>query len=834
MATDPEYYRLDEVARAEALVGAEALAGALGLPLETRGGRPAARVDLDGATRRLAVPLPFDDLGAFDQLSVVLATGPQNEVAPSLRIELASVTAGLPHPDSFRSGRAETIRSEAWREVLFPYENYLIYGIPEAVKGVAVFELALSGTAGPVWIAEVRAARRRRARGPRLTDAGLLAELDLERPELAGVKAAAGDPAAALAELLVHLKSRAAPRHIYGARPLQPGADLAAADSICANVVNGFHVGDPVNWRCNPNGYLEWMHAFNRTFFFMTLLKAWQATGDERYARKLDEYFASFLADNPEPVGHNGGGDPAWETLSVAVRIYGSWLECFFALLHEPAFRDETRVAMLKSFHGHAEHLFRYQGYANNWLIVESRVLAVLGMLFPEFRRAGAWRDEGLGRLAVEIEKQVYPDGADWELAPGYHMMAVAGFLDVYEIACLNGMALPAAFEERLPRTFEYIAGMTRPDGSLPSVNDSGGYRACNGGAFLERGARLFNRPDFLAGAEGPYAGRSRAFADCGMHVLAGGTGRAAKWLLFDAGPFGASHQHDDALALELFAHGVPFLVDPGISGYMNDGWTDFYRRTRAHSTVLVNGAGQQRGKLGAEARAASVRGKTLCVLGPVFDLARGRYEDGYEGLAEKTVHERSVLFVREDYYVVFDEVRGEGVERLEALFHFSPMRVELETRARRVRSMRLKGPNLEIVPLEPRSGLKVHLACGETEPVQGWVADAEDLPAPVACYSLRGKSPLRFAAALFPYDKGVNAGVTVARLGKIPPGVQGVKLRFADGRSDRIFWRHDTQARIPAAHAPLDADVLVERLDARNRRSACAWVRGGEMTVEA
>ncbi|MCK6474910.1 MAG: heparinase II/III family protein [Planctomycetes bacterium] len=831
MAIDPEHYRLDEVARAETITGAEALAGTLGLPLETHNGRPAVRVDLDGATRRLAVPLPSNDLSAFDQISVLLATGPRNEVNPSLRIELASVTAGLPHPDSFRSGRAETIRSEAWREVLFPYDNFLIYGIPEAVKGVAVCELAVSGTAGPVWIAEVRAARRRRAKGPRLSDAGLLAALDLERPELAGVKAAAGNPDAALAELLKHLKSRAAPRHIYGIRPEKPAADFELADNLCANVVNGFHVGDPVNWRCNPNGYLEWMHAFNRTFFFMELLKAWQASGDERYVRKLDDYFASFLADNPEPVGHNGGGDPAWETLSTAVRIYGSWLECFFALLREPAFRDSTRIALVKSFHGHAEHLFHYKGYANNWLIVESRVLAVLGMLFPEFRRANAWRDEGLGRLAVEIEKQIYPDGADWELAPGYHMMAVAGFLDVYEIAQLNGVALPAAFKDRLPKTFEYIAGMTRPDGTLPSINDSGGYRARNGGGFLERGARLFKRPDLLASIEGPYAGRSRAFPDCGMHVLAGGTARAAKWLLFDAGPYGASHQHEDALSLELFAHGVPFLVDPGISGYMNDDWTDFYRRTRAHSTVLVNGAGQQRTKLDAEARAASVRGKTLCVLGPVFDLARGRYEDGYEGLAEKVVHERAVLFVREDYYVVFDEVRGEGVEHLEELFHFSPMRVEIE--ARRVRSMRLKGPNLEIVPLEPRSGLKVHLACGETEPVQGWVADTEDLPAPVAHFGVRGQSPLRFAAALFPYDSGVNAGVTVARVGKVPPGVLGVKLRFTGGRSDRIFWRHDPQARIPADHAPLDADVLVERLDARNRRTACAWVRGGEMTVE-
>ena len=161
-------------------------------------------------------------------------------------------------------------------------------------------------------------------------------------------------------------------------------------------------------------------------------------------------------------------------------------------------------MEILKSLFAHAEHLRRYRGYANNWLIVESRVLYVLGVLFPEFKRAPVWREEGERRLADEIERQIFPDGADWEFSPGYHMMACGGFIEPYRLARLNGLRLPASFEERLPRTFDYIAGMSRPDGTLPSVNDSGGYRGDASAGYLRLGAELFGRKDLLESREGP------------------------------------------------------------------------------------------------------------------------------------------------------------------------------------------------------------------------------------------------------------------------------------------------------------------------------------------
>lgn len=831
-----ETYRLDEVQHAETLLEAEVLAQAAGRALAEHQGRMAMGLDLSAGPVTVHLPLP-EDCARLDLLALEVCTAPGITAAAHLRLELASRTAGLPLNDFFDSGRAEEFESTAWREVLFPQENFLLYGIPPGWRGIARARLRLSGN-GMVWVAKLAGRRRRRAAGPRLTDAGLLDVLDLQRSELAAVRghAAAGCASEALAALLKHLQRRAAPAHIYGrAKPDAQAADLPAADRICANFINGYDVGRPVDWRCNPNGYLEWMHAFNRHVFFNTLLQAYQQTGAVQYVHKLDELFRSWIAANPEPVDHNGGGDPGWETLCVAVRIYGSWLECFFALLNDEHFSAAAKLDMLKSFHGHAEHVFRYKGYANNWLIVESRALALLGLLFPEFKRSDAWIAEGLARLEAELPRQIFPDGADWEFAPGYHTMAVRGFLDVYEVAKLNGRAMPPVFEALLPRTFEYIAGLARPDGSLPAVNDATDCLHHRDRGFLETGARLFGRPDLLASPEGPFAGQSRHFPDSGFAVQASGTGAEARWLLCDAGPFGASHQHEDALSLEVFAHGVPFIVDPGISSYLDDAWTAYYRDTRAHSTVLVNGAGQHRRGMGRERHHVSARGQHAVAAGPVFDYLRASYRDGYKNQPEGLAHTRTVLFLRGDYWIVFDEVTGAAAERMDALFHFAPMRVEYDSKTRRVLTRRLKGANLELVPLEPRQGLKVELVCGAVDPVQGWVSvQAADLPAPVACYSVRGQAPLRFAVAIAPFTTGVNSGLSAARLPKLPPEIWGAKLSLPDGRADRVFVRLDPSARIPRTGTPLDADVLVERLDARGRRVGCAWVRGHEMTVEA
>ena len=65
-------------------------------------------------------------------------------------------------------------------------------------------------------------------------------------------------------------------------------------------------------------------------------------------------------------------------------------------------------------------------------------------------------------------------------------------------------------------------------------------------------------------------------------------------------------------LSFDLYAHGLPFIVDPGITSYFPNAWTSFYRTTVAHNTVLVDGCGQNRRTQTISEWVESARNKTV------------------------------------------------------------------------------------------------------------------------------------------------------------------------------------------------------------------------------
>jgi len=787
-----------------------------------------------------AAPLEFPpafDLATFDEISVLVSVAPGAGVNLYANLEMASRTPGLDRNDESwgwvplgteaREGRP------GWQQARFCREDCHFYGAPLVWE--AVRKLLLRKSKDPdaeLLVGRVLARRRRRPPGPRLSDAGLFAELDLARPELAGVRAAIEreNLAGAVRELCAHYRRRTAPRHVYPRPTTAPSRE--EIEKLLRNDIMGCDFAGPVDWRANPFGYLEWRHAFNRHFFFRTALAAYLQSRDERVAGKLDEWLRTWIAATPEPSGTHGGGDPAWETLSTACRIYGSWLDVFFGTLQSPGFSDATRLAMLKSLRSHAEHLLHHSvTWGSNWTAVESQALATIGLLFPEFKGADRWRREGFERLQAEVRRQIYPDGADWELSPGYHAMAAGGFAEPMELAGLNGLELPPEYTDRVRAAFGFSLGILRPDFTVPAPNDSG---ACDGrqAEWLAYGARLFGDQLLLWGATGGAEGRaperqSVSFEDAGYCVMRSSWDRQARWLFFDAGPLGFAHIHEDKLSFELAAHGKLFIVDPGIASYQKDPWTEHYRRTEAHNTILVDGAGQDRkGRLSHAEQARSARGTNLWAAGRVLDAAASEYRDGYRGLAGEFVHRRSILFLRPDYWLMADELEGSGEHDLAALFHFMPMQVAAEPETGRVRSERLNLANLEIVPAAAAGSAppRPRIVCGTRQPVQGWVVcGGESLPAPVAVYEARAALPWRCLWLLVPFRGRVAAEVRVGALAT-SADCSALECVFPDGRRDLLLVRWAGAGEAGFGDWRTDGRFAAVRLDAGGElRSAAA-----------
>ena len=181
----------------------------------------------------------------------------------------------------------------------------------------------------------------------------------------------------------------------------------------------------------------------------------------------------TLVEDNPVPDDSGNYEWSRWRTIEAGIRTLGSWPTCFFGFLSSPEFTDHGIVTMLKSFYEHGCHLRKYPT-RGNWLTMEMNGLFNTAVLFPEFRKAGEWRDFAMKKLYDDMLVQVYPDGAQTELAPGYHGTSLHCFLGIVKTARMNGVALPDDYLSRLEKMFDYYVNIATPEMKMPPLNDTG------------------------------------------------------------------------------------------------------------------------------------------------------------------------------------------------------------------------------------------------------------------------------------------------------------------------------------------------------------------------
>ena len=133
--------------------------------------------------------------------------------------------------------------------------------------------------------------------------------------------------------------------------------------------------------------------------------------------------------------------------------------------------------------------------------------------------------------------------------------------------------------------------------------------------------------------------------------------------LSFKSSPYGSvSHSQGDQNSLVLYAGGWPLLIDSGYSHESSEHRSKFAITTRAHNTVLINGIGQRLLDLSAKGQITDF-----------IDTAEFSYTSGEAGDAYKIPDvrfRRHILHVKNDYFIVFDELSSEEPATYDLLWH--------------------------------------------------------------------------------------------------------------------------------------------------------------------
>nr|WKN35368.1 alginate lyase family protein [Tunicatimonas sp. TK19036] len=517
----------------------------------------------------------------------------------------------------------------------------------------------------------------------------------------------------------------------------------------------------------------EFGYSLNGHKYLPALFLAWQETDSTRYAHVFDELMRDWIIHHPLPapddsiylvVDTTQGldwrdiGEVEWRTLEAGNRLGASWPQLFYGFQSSESFSPAARLLMLASIAEQATYLHRYHKQGHNWTTMEMNGLALAGLAFPEFKEANRWANYALQIMTEEINRQVYPDGVQTELSTKTQWVALNRFESIATNFQKAGQEMSEAYVQRLEEMYNYLAYSMRPDGHQPLNNDSDREDLRQ---RVLKAAEKFNRPDWQWIATNGKAGQapdslpSVVFPWAGIHVMRNSWDEQAHWAFFDVGPFGTGHQHADKLQLSVAAYGKDLLVDGGRYTHQDyfsfdpTLWRGYFRSSFSHNIILVDGKGQSGGPVRVE---APLREKQDYTHQPAYDFARGAFTDGFEDVAGKAEHTRSVLYLRDQYWIVLDHFDTDRPRTLQALWHYAPTCQVVLEESEAV-STNVNEANLRIVPIG-EVAWQTDIVSGQEEPFkQGWYSAEYGVkePNPTVVYTTNIAQPTTFAWLLVP-----------------------------------------------------------------------------------
>ncbi len=579
--------------------------------------------------------------------------------------------------------------------------------------------------------------------------------------------AGATTPEAVLAR---HLSAfQASDRAAAAAQPGNGRPDLDAADAILENTFSFYGeahtLGPDFDWERNP-GTAHWGHDLNRFSFLNTLLQAYASTGNRRYAEKLvalvlawiavTDVCDAFIRTTPEAKRPDKSPYVWASYLNIAIHIelWGRVLSVLLTRCPDIVSAVDW-LRILKSVHDQLWYLdLVIPETVGNWVTIGTRGQLATMSLLPGLRDTPVLANTAFERIIIATDAQILDDGAQYELTPHYHMVVIRNLDTVLAITGDLPVTMSAALWDLYVRAVRYMPHLISPDGKLVAFNDSD--PGCGAGIRKQLESPRMQE------ALGEFAGReltSTRFPDSGVMIMRQGSSRGPDelYLAFDGGPFGFSHQHEDALGFWLSAYGRSLIVDPG--RHLYDSSPDSYRPhlilTQAHSTITIDNATQCARHAGRESwldPAPQAARWQVAADGVV--TAEANYPHGYLEVAELVTHTRRFTFVPDPgHWFLDDRVDGAGAHLVTSRFQFMPGKVVLDDGI----AHSCYGDADLAVFFDPTEWDTVCVRVGEENPRQGWYSDGYNRiePAPVLVFERKTALPFTPSLVLVPYRGG-------------------------------------------------------------------------------
>jgi asparagine synthase (glutamine-hydrolysing) len=453
----------------------------------------------------------------------------------------------------------------------------------------------------------------------------------------------------------------------------------------------------PPNWHCNPltgqsvpadrhwtqisdfdTGDIKYIWEASRFSIVYTLVRAFAATHDPKYALAFWELVENWAKHNPPQRG------PNWKCGQEASFRVMAWCFGLYAFIdHTTPERVAQFVAMIAA---HGERIERNIDYArsqnNNHGISEGVGLWTIGILFPELRSAKRWTALGKQVIESEIRRQVYADGSYAQYSPNYQRVMLHDVIWALRLGELNNNHFSPDIYQKVAISTNFLLGILDPEsGRVPNhgANDSALVLPLNSASpddfrpviqtayYLVNKKRLSTEGDedifWLFGKDALSSPLDHPVSDCqklsanigGYYTLRGDD----SWLMVRCARYRARPHHADQLHVDFWWRGINICCDAGTYLYNGDSpWQNGLVTTAVHNTVTVDDQDQM-----------THFGHFLWLdwsQGIVHHHEETYWEgshNGYRRLNPPVTHRRSIQRL-DDVWIIADELQSTGNHR--------------------------------------------------------------------------------------------------------------------------------------------------------------------------
>lgn len=518
----------------------------------------------------------------------------------------------------------------------------------------------------------------------------------------------------------------------------------------------------PINWQINSVSRL-WrfnLHYFDTVFSFLICN---QIDVSLKPAELFSSLVSSWINENKSLQGDG------WHPYTLSLRIV-NWIHGMLGGLITESVLDEVTQSLYAQTNFLSQDLeFDVRG---NHLLENARALIFAGLLF-EGNEAYKWFNQGMSILKAETEEQIELDGGHFERCPSYHWVVTKNYLEIALWLKRNKKLVPEWLDGALYKMLEFGLIITPVDGNEPLLKDSAWSASPDSQSVLNSGSLYFQESKFKScNILGLYerllfhkddlalARQKNSSFKCieGIWYLEQSgylvTRTHNSHFIFDVGQVSPdylpAHAHADIFTYELILNNKRIIVDSGVYKYQAGNWRDYFRSTRAHNTVSVNGVNQS--EVWHSFRVARRAEPKVCF----FEQKQAHtliqaYHNGYQRLDSKVIHRRTVLTHNAGLWIFVDELFSTSDLHITAqnYIHFHP-----DISPKFIQNQHWKVVDDVSLIIADQPNLQTNQFYGELDCLQGWYSShfGAICPNHVLGMKLKGKNLLRFAYAIVQY----------------------------------------------------------------------------------